>query len=167
MNIRHTLLGLSLMALVTAVPALAAPFNVNLNAQDPALVCGSKTTPVLTFGRPPAGTKALAVIFWDQHPGKLTGRWTVYDLPLATQQLNAVMAGTLKFQGGKAGTNEAGQPGFTAPCAKGRHDLYVDFYALNVASLGLPTGAPLQQVHAAIKAHKILEAKAHVTLNLK
>lgn len=167
MNTLNTLFRLALLPLVTSATALAAPFNVTLSAHDPALVCGSTATPALTFGTPPAGTKALAVIFWDQQPGKLTVRWTVYDLPLKTRQLTPIMASNLNPEGGKAGINEASKPGFTAPCASGRHDLYVDFYALNVASLGLPAGAPLQRVHAAIKAHKILEAKAHLALTIK
>ena len=162
---RVSLLAAALLS--SSVPALAAPFRVALAAQDPALMCRSRTTPALTFGTPPAGTRALAVIFWDQQPGRLTGRWTVYDLPLGTAHLTSARAGSLTLAGGKAGTNEAGQAGYTAPCAPGVHELYVDFYALNVASLGLPAGAPLQRVHAAIKAHKLLEAKAHLTLHLK
>ncbi|WP_424952971.1 YbhB/YbcL family Raf kinase inhibitor-like protein [Deinococcus sp.] len=163
------LTGLSLLTglLLTASPALASGFSVTLAPNDPALSCHAPTTPALSFGTPPAGTKAFAVIFWDQQPGKLTGRWTVYDLPLGTSGLAPAAAGGLNIAGGKVGTNEAGQPGFTAPCATGRHELYVDFYALNVASLNLPAGTPLQTVHAAIKAHKILEAKAHVTLIVK
>jgi phosphatidylethanolamine-binding protein (PEBP) family uncharacterized protein len=147
--------------------ALAAPFRVTLSAHDAALICSSKTTPALTFGDAPAGTKALALIMWDQQPGKLTGRWTVYDLPLGTKSLKAVPAGSSRVLGAPVAVNEAGNLGYTAPCAAGRHDIYIDFYALNVPSLKLPAGAPLQTVHSAIKRHKILEAKAHVTLNLK
>ena len=158
---------LSGLCLILSTSAQASGFDVTLSANDAALVCFSKTTPALTFGTPPAGTKALALIFWDQQPGKLTGRWTVYDLPLGTRALNPLPSGSSRVLGAPVAVNEAGHLGYTAPCAAGRHDIYIDFYALNVSSLKLPAGAPLQTVHSAIKAHKILEAKAHVTLNVK
>lgn len=158
---------LSGLCMALSTSALAGGFNVTLAANDAALACSSKTTPTLSFGTSPAGTKALAFIMWDQQPGKLTGRWTVYDLPLGTRALKPLPASSSRVLGAPVAVNEAGRLGYTAPCAAGRHDIYIDFYALNVASLGLPTGAPLQTVHSAIKAHKILEAKAHVALTVK
>ncbi|MGY2895849.1 hypothetical protein [Deinococcus sp. UYEF24] len=155
------------LCMVLSSSALASGFTVTLSASDAALACSSKTTPALTFGTPPAGTRALALIMWDQQPGKLTGRWTVYDLPLGTRALKAFPAESGRVLGAPVAVNEAGHLGYTAPCAAGRHDIYIDFYALNVPSLKLPAGAPLQTVHSAIKAHKILEAKAHVTLIVK
>lgn len=156
-----------LLVTASSVCALAAPFTVALSAHDAALKCGSKLTPTLSFGAPPPGTRALAIIFWDEQPHKLTGRWTVYDLPLGTRTLEPVQAGSSHVLGAPVAVNEAGHLGYTAPCAAGKHDIYIDFYALNVASLGVPAGAPLQTVHSAIKRHKILEAKAHVTWNVK
>lgn len=148
---------------LTLLPgARAAGWTVSLSATDPALVCGARVTPDLRLGTPPAGTKSLAVIFWDERPGGLSGRWSVFDLPPGTTRL-APGAARPAPGGGKVTRNEAGKLGYTAPCGKGRHDLYVDLYALDVPSLDLPTGAPLQQVHAMIKKHRILEAKAHVT----
>ena len=155
----------TLLTLPTSV--LASGFEVALSAKDPALKCASALTPALTFGQPPAGTKALALIMWDQQPGKLTGRWTVYDLPLGTRALKSGPAGSSRVLGAPVAINEAGQLGYTAPCSAGRHDIYIDFYALDAKSLKLPAGAALQTVHAAIKAHKILEAKSHVTLFVK
>lgn len=161
--------ALLLSGLFLAVPtsALAGGFQVGLSDKDPALTCASALTPALTFGQPPAGTKALALIMWDQQPGRLTGRWTVYDLPLGTRALKSGPAGSSHVLGAPVAVNEAGHLGYTAPCSKGRHDIYIDFYALNVGSLKLPAGAALQTVHSAIKAHEILEAKAHVTLFVK
>ncbi|WP_293910490.1 hypothetical protein [Deinococcus sp.] len=103
-------------------------------------------------------------MFWDEQPRHLSGLWTVFDLPLGTKALKPVAAASRTVSGGKAATNELGQQGFTAPCAAGKHNIYVDFYALDVASLNLPVGTPLQAVHAAIKRHNLLEAKAHVFL---
>lgn len=166
MNLHHVSMLLSGLVLALSASAAAGRFTVKLSANDPALTCASKTTPALTFGNPPAGTKALALILWDQQPSRLTGRWTVYDLPLGTKALGALPAGR-PVLGAPVAVNEAGHLGYTAACSAGRHDIYVDFYALNVTSLNLPAGAPLQRVHAAIKAHKIQEAKAHVTLTLR
>ncbi|WP_216326108.1 hypothetical protein [Deinococcus aestuarii] len=147
--------------------ARAAGWTVSLSATDPALVCGARVTPDLRLGTPPAGTKSLAVIFWDERPGGLSGRWSVFDLPLGTARLAPGAAPGAAARpapgGGRVTRNEAGQLSYTAPCGKGKHDLYVDLYALDVPSLNLPAGTPLQQVHAAIKRHRILEAKAHVT----
>ncbi len=147
-----------------AAPTTAAPFRVNLAQTDPALKCGATQTPTLTFGTPPAGTKSLALIFWDQQGSRLTGRWTLYDLPLNTKAVSPTAATSAQVAGARVAVNEAGKLGYTAPCSAGKHDVYIDFYALDVASLNLPAGAPLQTVHAAIKRHKLLEAKAHVVV---
>ncbi|TSA78699.1 hypothetical protein FNU79_18790 [Deinococcus detaillensis] len=142
----------------------AAPFKVSLSGSDPALQCSSANTPVLKFsGTPPKGTKSYAIIFWDQMPSSLSGRWLVFDLPRGTTSLAAVSAGNLKLAGGQAATNEAKRAGYSAICSKGHHDIYIDYYALNVASLNLPAGTPLQTLHSAIKRHKLQEAKAHLT----
>lgn len=156
---RRTLLLIPALACVAG----AAPLSVTLSPRDPALPCGAAVTPSLTLsGTPPAGTRSLALIFWDQQPRTLSGRWLVYDLPLTARALGAVKAPSLAVAGGKAATNEAGQPGYTAICAKGRHDLYIDFYAIDVPSLKVPAGTPLQTLHALIRRHKLFEAKAHL-----
>ncbi|AZI42741.1 hypothetical protein EHF33_08245 [Deinococcus psychrotolerans] len=167
MNTNQRLSAVVLLALSTA-QAAPAPFAVAFSAGDTALKCGAATTPVLTFsGTPPSGTKSYAVIFWDQRSSALSGRWLIFDLPLGTTQLKAASARSLSVAGGKAATNEANQAGYTAVCAKGRHDLYIDYYALDVASLHLPAGAPLQTLHSAIKRHKLQEAKAHLVWPVK
>jgi len=162
------ILTLAITTLLSAAPALAAPLRVVLSDRDAALKCGASTTPTLTFsGTPPHGTKSYAVIFWDQRPSTLSGRWLVFDLPLTTPYLAPGTASRLDVAGGKAATNETGQPGYTAICGQGQHDIYIDFYAMDTASLKLPAGAPLQRVHAAIKRHKLLETKAHLHWPLK
>lgn len=143
--------------------ARAAPLSVALAASDPALRCGAAVTPTLRLtGTLPRGTRSLALIVWDEQPTALSGRWTVFDLPLGTTTLAAQPLRTASIAGGKVATNEAGHLGFSPPCGKGRHDLYVDLYALDVPSLNLAVGALLQTVHVVIKRHKLLEAKVHV-----
>lgn len=156
-----------LVSSMWSAPACASGhmFKVTLAQTDPSLKCGARQTPKLSLGPPPAGTKSLAIIFWDRQGSHLSGRWTVYDLPLSTRNLSPTAASSAQVAGARVAINEAGKLGYTAPCGPGRHDVYIDFYALDTASLNLPTGAPLQRVHAAIKRHKRLEAKAHVMVS--
>jgi len=154
----------SVLSLLCVSQASASSFAVSLAPKDPALQCGAATTPVLNFsGTPPRGTKSYAIIFWDQLPNALSGRWLAFDLPLGTTELASISASNLSVAGGKAATNEAGKAGYSPICKLGRHDIYIDYYAINVTSLNLPTGTPLQTVHSAIKRHKLQEAKAHLT----
>ena len=143
--------------------AASAPFSVTSPGGPGAFAC-RQASPPLTFGTPPRGTRGLALIVWDQTPARLLGRWVVYDLAPNVRAVPAKLApGAL----GKQGVNEAGQPGYGAPCgARGRHDVYVDLYALDTASLNLPDGAPLQTVHRAIKRHKLREVKLHVVTSV-
>lgn len=162
-----TLLTLLCMTLPSGL-ALAAPLSVKLSASDTALKCGATTTPAVAWqGDFPKGTKSLAALLWDQAPGKLTGRWLVFDLPVNAGKLAPMPSASLSVAGGKVAKNDAGQNGYTPVCAKGKHDLYLDFYALDVPSLNLPAGTPLRTVHTAIHKHKLIEAKAHLTWTVK
>jgi Raf kinase inhibitor-like YbhB/YbcL family protein len=119
--------------------------------------------PPLEFGTPPAGTKSLAILGWDDDaPGGLASTWVVYDIPTTTSALPEAVPEGANPMNFKQGVNTAGKLKYSGPCplagASARH-IYFDFYALNVPSLGLPAGASLAQVHNAIKKHKLLEAK--------
>ncbi len=150
----------SALAVLTllAGSALAAPFTVTLSPADPALKCGSKAALNLQVANPPAGTKSLALVVWDQQPSKLTGRLVQYDLPADSALLPS--------SSGKTGKNDVGQVGYTPVCAGGQHDIYIDVYAVNVASLGLPAGAPLRKVHTVIHQHNLKETRAHTQVKL-
>ena len=117
----------------------------------------------LRFGTPPAGTKSFAILLWDDDaPAGLASQWIVYDMPISLTGLEAGVKDGANVQGFKQGKNTFGKLGYSALCpSKGgkMHHYYVDFYAINVASLGLPAGSSLNVVHAAIKRHKILESK--------
>ena len=124
------LLAPALLALLPV--AHASPFSVALSGKDPALQCGSKVTPTLNFsGTPPKGTRSYAVIFWDQMPNALSGRWLVFNIPLGTTKITPVAADSKKVMSGNAATNEAGQQGYSPICKLGRHDIYIDYYALD------------------------------------
>ena len=124
---------------------------------------GAGSSPALSFKNVPAGTKSFAILGWDDNTGAAPlSTWEVYDIPVT---LNSIPEGVPKgssVQGFKQGVNSFGRSGFTAPCpAKDgkRREYYIDFYAINVSSLGLPAGAKASQIHAAIKKHKIAESK--------
>lgn len=161
---------LSLAAsLALASSALAAPgFSLSSPAFNqgasipPAFTCdGAGLSPTLRFAHPPAGTRSFAILGWDDDaPGGLASTWVVYDIPAGTKELLEGMR-TGSDQGVRQGRNTYGKLGYSAPCpAKGKaHHYYFDLYALDVPSLGLPPGASLARVHAAIRKHRIQEAK--------
>ena len=116
----------------------------------------------LAFGTPPKGTKSYAILGWDDSPKGLRNQWAAFDLAPTTTALPEgvpIGATVLAF---KQGLNSSGKLGWSPVCPpKGErgHEYYIDFYALDVPTLGLQPGAIWTAVHAAIKRHKILEAK--------
>ena len=124
---------------------------------------GAGVNPALEFRDPPPGTRGFAILGWDESAAGLRATWVAYDLPAsATGVPEAVPEGATAPGGFKQGRNSAGRVGYTGPCpAKGSaaHRLYFDLYALDAPTLGLPGGAGLDAVHAAIKKHRLAEAK--------
>jgi len=147
--------------------SLATAYQVSFSSADPALKCGSSITPTVTFSGLPAGTKSVALIFWDRSASGLQGRWAIRNLPASDTVLQSVSKGTLTVGGGTVSANQVGETGFTAPCAKGRHDLYIDLYALNTAKLEVKSDIALRPLYNTIHKFKIQEAKAHVVLTVK
>lgn len=124
---------------------------------------GVGNSPALEFGTPPKGTKSFAILGWDDDaPSGLASQWVVYDIPISTKSLPEAVPVGSSVNGFKQGKNSFGKLGWSAPCpSKGAkaHHYYIDFYAINATSLGLPAGSSLNAVHSAIKKHKLLEAK--------
>ena len=117
----------------------------------------------LSFGMPPTGTKSFAILGWDDDaPTGLANQWAAYDIPLTMTGLPEGVPLGATALGFKQGSNSYGKLGWSAICpakgAKGHH-YYIDFYAINTATLGLPAGADWTTVHSAIKRTKLLEAK--------
>ncbi len=146
---------------------LAAPYQVFFSSADLALKCGSSVTPNVTFSGLPAGTQSVALIFWDRSSSGLKGRWAIRNLPPTATTLNSVAAGSSTVGGGKVSANQVGSTGFVAPCSKGRHDLYIDLYALSTAKLKVRSDIALRPLYNTIHKFKIQEAKAHVVLEVK
>jgi|GEM_PF-1221101 len=154
-------------AVLMSGASLAAAYQVSLSSADPALKCGSSITPTVSFSGLPAGTKSVALIFWDRSSSGLQGRWAIRNLPASATVLQSVSSGALTVGGGTVSANQVGKTGFTAPCAKGRHDLYIDLYALNTAKLEVKSDIALRPLYNTIHKFKIQEAKAHVVLQVK
>lgn len=119
---------------------------------------GANSSPAFNFANLPPGTKSLALLFWDpDSPKGLLARWVLYDVsPSAT--LSEGLARDATLPGIKQGKNGLGKLGYDGPCPAKSASYQIDLYALNVASLGLPAGADLHQVKAAIQKHRIQES---------
>jgi len=104
----------------------AADTNLNLiassfraNGEIPArFSCdGDDTSPALSWGEAPAGTRsfALAVVDPDAPGGNLI-HWIIYDLPASTRELPEGLAQGPDAAGGHQGTNSFGNTGYNGPC---------------------------------------------------
>ncbi len=154
-------------ALLFSGATLATPYQVSLSGSDPALKCGSSQTPSITFSGLPTGTKSVALIFWDRSASGLKGRWAIRNLPATATTLSSVASTSSSVGGGTVSLNQVGETGYTAPCGKGRHDIYIDLYALNTAKLEVDAKIALRPLYNTIHKFKIQEAKAHVVLEVK
>ena len=167
MNIKHALVGFLVtgsMGLALVGFTVTSPSYSQGGTLPKQITCdGAGFSPALEFGTPPKGTKSLAILGWDDDaPAGLASQWVVYDIPISVQNLKEGIAVGSSVQNFKQGKNSFGKLGWSAPCpAKGGkpHHYYIDFYAINVSSLGLAAGSSLNAVHNAIKKHKLLEAK--------
>lgn len=119
---------------------------------------GKDCSPALAIHDVPAGTKALALIMDDPDaPVGLWTHWTVWDLPATTTTISE--GADITALGGIEGTTTAKTIGWHGPCPpSGTHRYFFRAYALD-AKLGLPRGAPIETVKAAIKAHSIATAE--------
>lgn len=131
------------------------------NEQIPAkyTCAGTNSSPALTFANLPEGTKSLALLFWDpEYPKGLIARWVLYDLPPTATVAEGLLRDAALPGGAKQGKNGLGKIGYDGPCPAKSARYQIDLYALNVASLGLPAGADLHAVKAAIQKHRIQES---------
>jgi Raf kinase inhibitor-like YbhB/YbcL family protein len=127
-------------------------------------VCdGRNSSPAFAFSGLPAGTRSLALVLWDPgYRGGLIARWVVYDIPPTAKFPAGLPREALLGNGAKQGHNGLGRLGYDAPCQPGQYQ--IDLYALDVPSLGLPPGAGLHRVKAAIQKHRFAEAILKVSL---
>ena len=106
---------------------------------------GLDRPPELRWTHAPDGTRSLVLIMDDPDaPSGAFTHWVRYDLPQ-----------------GKDGKNDFQTIGYRGPAPQrrqGSHRYFFHLYALDVDSLGLPPGAPRDQVERAMQGHVIDEA---------
>ena len=112
---------------------------------------GGDQPPALSWERPPAGTKSLALIVDDPDaPGGTFMHWGAYDIPPATQSIASREAL------GKQAVNGFGKSGYGGPCpprGHGPHQYRFKLYALDVAALDVAADAKAEQVEAEARKH--------------
>ena len=104
---------------------------------------GPDTSPALTWGEPPAGTKsfALHMIDIDAHSGPFV-HWVIFNIPAASRGLPASVPTTAQLADGSLqGLNNAAMMGYAGPCPPEGTQRYVfTLYALDI-TLNLSTDA--------------------------
>jgi Raf kinase inhibitor-like YbhB/YbcL family protein len=119
---------------------------------------GKDISPALSWTEAPPGTKFYALVMDDPDAPRGTWtHWTWWDLPAATTGIpdGAKMAEL----GASEGTASNKATGYHGPCPpSGRHRYVFTLHALGEA-LGLPAGAPVEQVHAALKGKSLASAR--------
>jgi Raf kinase inhibitor-like YbhB/YbcL family protein len=114
---------------------------------------GEDKSPALSWGEPPPGTKSFALVVDDPDaPSGLFRHWGAYDIPASTRSLE-----TGQSIGRQAvnGFNKAGYGGPCPPPGHGPHHYHFKLFALDVAELGLPADAKIDQVESEAQKHAI------------
>lgn len=121
---------------------------------------GEKISPPLEIDRLPDGTRSVVILIEDPDAAqpKPFDHWVLYDLPPA--QAMMLREGIpnnpkLPFLGDALqGANDYGSVGYFGPHPPMEHDAhryYVQVFAIDAPTLGLPPGAKKEQVVAAIQ----------------
>jgi len=147
----------SVVAALASPAANAGAFEIHSQAIRPgALVppeyfsrsfgcSGSDFQPDLAWSHIPAGTRSLAVTFYDRDAPTGSGfwHWVAYDIPVDTAGLPGGAGGGPLPPGAVEGNTDMGKPGFLGPCPpSGRLHRYVfTLHALKVEKLPVERGA--------------------------
>lgn len=124
---------------------------------------GQSQSPDLEWSGAPSGTESYAVIMHDPDAPMAGGvwHWVAFDIPAGASSLPAGLPAHSTLA--KQALNTVQTPGYIGPCPPPGppHHYVVTVYALNVATLNLPDGAPNAPVRAAVNAHTL--AKSSLT----
>lgn len=131
----------------------SSAFNPGMRIPTRHTCDGDDVSPALAITGLPAGTAALAVVVTDlDAPGGAWYHWVVFDIdPTAVIPEGATGIGI-------EGTTSWGSGGYRGPCPPGGSHRYVFTVAALDARLGLPAGAPVDTVLAAVSRHRLDEA---------
>lgn len=123
---------------------------------------GADRSPQLSWTTPPAGTMSLALTVIDPDaPAGTWVHWLVYNLPPATRELPAGIAGSLRLPDGSLqGRNDFGRVGYGGPCPPrgSTHRYFFHLLALDTR-LDLPPGVTVNQFEAAMQKHILAHAE--------
>jgi Raf kinase inhibitor-like YbhB/YbcL family protein len=118
---------------------------------------GVDRPPPLKWHEPPAGTKSFALVSDDPDAPSGTFRhWGVIDIPVRARSIGGDQ------RVGTEVTNDFGKLGYGGPCpprGSGPHHYHFKLFALDVASLGLSSGAKVMDVENAARQHAIAEGE--------
>ena len=122
---------------------------------------GVDVSPLLEWGKLPAGTKYLALICDDPDaPMGTWVHWVLYDVPASAGGLPEKLPPLKELADGtKQGMNDFRAIGYGGPCPpSGEHRYFFKLYALD-GPTGLKPGATKAQLLAAMKGHILAEAE--------
>jgi Raf kinase inhibitor-like YbhB/YbcL family protein len=119
----------------------------------------------LDWSGAPSGARSFAVTMFDPDASSGSGfwHWLVWDIPSGARQLTSALPA-----GAVAGTDSAGITGYLGPCPPAgdiTHHYQITVYALNVASLDLPSSTPAALTTFSMSSHII--GYARMTVNAK
>ena len=109
----------------------------------------------LDWSGAPASARSFAVTMFDPDAPSGSGiwHWLVWDIPSGSTQLTSALPA-----GAVAGTDSAGITGYLGPCPPAgdiTHHYEITVYALNVASLDLPSSTPAALTTFSMSSHII------------
>ncbi len=122
---------------------------------------GADVSPPLSWSKPPAGTRSLALISDDPDaPGRTWVHWVVYNIPPGTTSLPEGVPRNEKILGDALqGKNDFGRVGYGGPCPPGgTHRYFFKLYALD-AVLDLRSGATKNDVLSAMEGHVLAQGE--------
>lgn len=115
---------------------------------------GSGEVPVVSWQRPPNGTRAVAVIFDDPDaPNGIFSHWVVFNIPPGDNRLSgSVSEGDRNATGPFEGQNDFGEHGYGGPCPPSgeTHEYRFNVFAL-IAPLALDEDATATEVLTAMR----------------
>ena len=119
---------------------------------------GAGTSPALQWSHTPPETSSFVLIMEDADASDSpVTHWVLFDIPGSVEGLAAQETSI-----GIPGRNDWHHEGYTGPCPPPRgseHRYVLRLYALDVASLGLPRGAPRREVENAMRGHVLDQAE--------
>lgn len=122
---------------------------------------GNSISPALSWGEPPAGTGAFAVILTDPDaPSGAFIHWVIYNIPGTSRGLPEAISTDPKLADGSLqGYNGARRLGYTGPCpSSGNHHYVFKLYALDGA-LSLEAGETKDGLLSAMQEHILAQAE--------